>query len=193
MSPALQHTPVQGTSSKQISHTEMEIYIREEIDKIINLDQLYTVTAKFLEKTNIRTTFPYYLDAKEVLAIFRKDCIIAEHFPNLTPQDTFFTEQTDYSIFEGIDSVVQALNYLLTFDLLNQNPEITWSILEETASNRPLEEVIKTRVLKTQQRNYKIALTKFLVLFQSLKDLSTIFEENVALLTLFITTAQPIN
>ena len=50
MSPALQHTPVQGTSSKQISDTDMEIYIREEIDKIINLDQLYTVTAKFLEK-----------------------------------------------------------------------------------------------------------------------------------------------
>ena len=36
-------------------------------------------------------------------------------------------------------------------------------------------------------------LTKFLVLFQSLKELSTIFEENVALLTLFITTAQQIN
>ena len=193
MSPALQHTPVQGTSSKQISDTDMEIYIREEIDKIINLDQLYTVTAKFLEKTNIRTTFPYYLDAKEVLAIFRKDSVIAENFPNLTPQDTFFTEQTDFSIFKGIDSVVQALNYLLTFDLLNQNPEITWSILEKAASNRPLEEVIKTKVLKTQQRNYKIALTKFLVLFQSLKDLSTIFKENVALLTLFITTAQQIN
>ena len=148
MSPALQQTPVQGASSKQISDTEMELNIREEIDKIINLDQLYTVTAEFLEKTNIGTPFPYYLDAKEVLAIFRKDSVIAENFPNLTPQDTFFTEQTDYSIFEGIDSVVQALNYLLTFDLLNQNPEITWSILEKAASNRPLEEVIKTKVLK---------------------------------------------
>merc|ERR1712081_173915 len=142
---------------------------------------------------NIRTTFPYYLDAKEVLAIFREGSVIAEHFPNLTPQDTIFTEQTDVSIFEGIDSVVHALNYLLTFDLLNQNPEIAWSILEKAASNRPLKEVIKTKVLKTQQRNYKIALTKFLVFFQSLKDLSTIFKENVALLTLFITTAQQIN
>ena len=53
--------------------------------------------------------------------------------------------------------------------------------------------MIKTRVLKTQQRNYKIALTKLLVLFQSLKDLSAIFKENVALLTLFITTMQQIN
>ena len=149
MSHALQHTPVQGASSKQISDTEMELNIREEIDKIINLDQLYTVTAEFLEKTNIRTTFPYCLDAKEVLAIFRKGSVIAEHFPNLTPQDTSSTEQTDVSIYKGIDSVVHALNYLLTFDLLNQNPEITWSILEKAASNRPLEEVIKTKVLKT--------------------------------------------
>ena len=57
MSPALQHTPVQGASSNQISDTEMELYIRTEID------QLYT--AEFLEKTNIRTTFPYCLDAKK--------------------------------------------------------------------------------------------------------------------------------
>ena len=64
MSPALQHTPVQGASSNQISDTEMELYIRTEIDKIINLDQLYTVTAEFLEKTNIIATFPYCLDAK---------------------------------------------------------------------------------------------------------------------------------
>ena len=156
MSPALQHTPVQGASSNQISDTEMELYIRTEIDKIINLDQLYTVTAEFLEKTNIRTTFPYCLDAKKVLAIFRKGSVIAKHFPNLTPQDTSSTEQTDVSIYKGIDSVVHALNYLLTFDLLNQNPEITWGILEKAASNRPMEEVIKTKVLKTQQRNYKL-------------------------------------
>ena len=193
MSPALQHTPVQGASSNQISDTEMELYIRTEIDRIINLDQLYTVTAEFLERTNIRTTFPYYLDAKKVLALFKKDSVIAKHFPKLTPQDTFSTEQTEVSIYQCIDSVVQALNYLLTFDLLNQNPEITWGILEKAASNRPMGEVIKTKVLKIQQRNYKLVLTRFLILFQSLKDLSTIFEENVALLTLFITTAQQIN
>ena len=34
---------------------------------------------------------------------------------------------------------------------------------------------------------------RFLILFQSLKDLSKIFEENVALLTLFITTTQQID
>ena len=33
MSPALQHTPAQGASSNQISDTEMELYIRTEIDK----------------------------------------------------------------------------------------------------------------------------------------------------------------
>ena len=49
VSPGLQHTPLQGASSNQISDTEMEPYIRAEIDRIINLDQLYTVTAKFLE------------------------------------------------------------------------------------------------------------------------------------------------
>ena len=99
-----------------------------------------------------------------MLAIFRKGSVIAKHFPNLTPQDTSSTERTEVSIYQGIDSVVHALNYLLTFDLLNQNPEITWSILEKAASNRPMEEVIKTKVLKIQQRNYKLALTRFLVL-----------------------------
>ena len=99
MSPALQHTPVQGASSKQISDTEMELNIREEIDKIMNLDQLYTVTAEFLERTNIRTTFPFCHDAKKVLALFRKVSVIAKHFPKLTPQDTFSTEQTEVSIY----------------------------------------------------------------------------------------------
>ena len=193
MSPALQHTPVQGASSNQISDTEMELHIRTEIDKIINLDQLYTVTAEFLEKTNIRTTFPYYLDAKKVLALFKKDSVIAKHFPKLTPQDTFSTEQTEVSSYQCIDSVVQALNYLLTFELLNQNPEITWDILEKASSNRPMGEVIRAKVLKIQQRNYKLALKRLLILFQSLQDLSKIFEENVALLTQFVTTTQQID
>ena len=63
MSPGLQHTPLQGASSNETPVTEMELPIKVEIDKAINLDQLYTVTTTFLEKTNIRTTFPYYLDA----------------------------------------------------------------------------------------------------------------------------------
>ena len=85
------------------------------------------------------------------------------------------------------------MNYSLSFELLNQNPEITLDILEKASSNRPMGEVIKVKVLKIQQRNYKLTLTRFLILFQSLKDLSKIFEENVALLTLFITTTQQID
>ena len=116
MSPALQHTPVQGASSKQISDTEMELYIREEIDKIINLDQLYTVTAEFLEKTNIRTTFPYYLDAEKVLALFKRDSVIAKLFPNLVPRNLFSKDQRKVSIYQCIDLVEQSLNYLLSHD-----------------------------------------------------------------------------
>ena len=82
---------------------------------------------------------------KTVLALFKKDSVIAKHFPKLTPQDTFSTEQTEVSIYQCIDSVVQALNYLLTFELLNQNPEITWDILEKASSNRPMGEVIRAK------------------------------------------------
>ena len=120
------------------------------------------MTAEFLERTNIRTTFPYYLDAKIVLALFKKDSVIAKHFPKLTPRDIFPTDQEKVSIYQCIDSVVQALNYLLTFDLLNQNPEITWAILEKASSNAPMGEVIRAKVLKIQQRNYKLALKSFL-------------------------------
>ena len=54
-------------------------------------------------------------------------------------------------------------------------------------------EVIRAKVLKIQQRNYKLALKRLLILFQSLQDLSKIFEENVALLTQFVTTTQQID
>ena len=104
---------------------------------------------------------PYYLDAEKVLALFKKDSVIAKLFPKLIPRDIFPTDQTKVSIYQCIDSVVEALNYLLTLDLLNQNPEITWTILEKAYINAPMGEVIRTKVLKIQQRNYKLALKFF--------------------------------
>ena len=54
-------------------------------------------------------------------------------------------------------------------------------------------DVIRTEVLKVQQKNYKLALERFLILFCSLKDLSEIFKENVSLLRHFVITTQQLN
>ena len=51
MSPGVQYTPLPGaSSSKEPQVTEMELLIKKEIDKAINLKQLYTVTTTFLER-----------------------------------------------------------------------------------------------------------------------------------------------
>ena len=54
-------------------------------------------------------------------------------------------------------------------------------------------DVIRTEVLKMEQKNFKIALERFQVLFCSLKSLSGIFKENVSLLKHFIITTQKLN
>ena len=55
LSPGVQHTPLLGAPSKEPPVTEMELLIKKEIDKAMNLKQLYNVTTMFFEMKNIRT------------------------------------------------------------------------------------------------------------------------------------------
>ena len=84
MSPGVQHTPLpSASSSKEFEVMEVKLLVEKEINNAINLRQLYTVTTAFLEKKNIRTKFPYHLDAETVLALYGKDSILSKLFPNL--------------------------------------------------------------------------------------------------------------
>ena len=99
MSPGVQHTPLPSTSSsKEPEVMEMKLLVKEEINNAINLRQLYAVTTAFLEKKNIRTEFPYYLDAEKVLALYGRESRLSKLFPNLVPRNLFPKEQTKVSI-----------------------------------------------------------------------------------------------
>ena len=88
---------------------------------------------------------------------------------------------------------MDSLEYLCSNTLLSQYPEIAWAILEDASFNYSMGDVIRTEVLKVQQKNYKLALDRFLILSCSLKNLSEIFKENVSLLKYFVITTQQLN
>ena len=134
----------------------MKPLVKEEINNVLNLRQLYAVTTAFLEKKNIRTKFPYHLDAEKVLALYGKESCLSKLFPNLVPRNIFPKEQTKVSIHHCIHLVVNSLEYLCSNILQSQYPKIAWTILEEESFSYPMGDVIRTEVLKIEKRTLNL-------------------------------------